>query len=214
MAGLRSYGDPCGIARALDLVGERWALLVIRELMFGPKRFTDLREGLSGASPNVLSQRLRELEEGSVIRRVASGGRAYELTEWGRELHPILVALGRWGARSAAPPRGALSPDALMVALEATFTGGWDAAAPRTVLEVRLGGDPFAVEVEQGALGVTRGAPRAPAATIVTDVATLRAVAFADRALAEAAVEIRGDRSVAERFLRSFARPTPNAPHR
>src|SRR5687767_2362711 len=120
-APLRSYGDPCGIARALDLVGERWSLLVVRELLFGPKRFTDLRAGLPGASPNVLSQRLRELEGGGVVRRRKEGPATYELTEWGRELRPLLVGLGRWGARSRARPAGALGVDALMVALESTF---------------------------------------------------------------------------------------------
>src|ERR1700759_2281904 len=118
MSGLRSYEDPCGIARALDVVGERWALLIVRELSFGPKRFTDLRAGLRGASPNVLSQRLQELESTGVVQRRKA---LYELTAWGRELHPVLLQLGRWGARSLARPRGELSVDALMLALEATF---------------------------------------------------------------------------------------------
>src|SRR6185436_13978351 len=109
MSGLRRYGDPCGIARALDIVGERWALLIVRELLFGPKRFTDLRAGLAGASPNVLSQRLRELEARGVVRRHTTGGASYELTDWGRELHPILLQLGRWGARSQPRPPGPLS---------------------------------------------------------------------------------------------------------
>src|SRR3954452_8615235 len=100
----RSYEDPCGIARALDRIGERCALLVARELVLGPKRFTDLRTGLPAASPNVLSQRLRELEQYGVVRKrklpppAASPG--YELTEWGAELDQVLKALGRWGARA------------------------------------------------------------------------------------------------------------------
>lgn len=103
MTGPRTYGDPCGIARALDAIGERWALLIVRELAFGPKRFTDLRAAL-GASPNVLSQRLGELEEAGVVEHRSVGGALYELTDWGRELHPILVQLGRWGTRSAHRP--------------------------------------------------------------------------------------------------------------
>src|SRR5688572_20222367 len=121
MSSLRSYEDPCGIARALDLVGERWSLLIVRELLLGPKRFTDLKAGLIGASPNVLSQRLRELEAGGVVQRRRAGGALYELTELGRELHPILLQLGRWGARAREAPPGRLSVDALMIALEATF---------------------------------------------------------------------------------------------
>src|ERR687893_724201 len=96
---MRTYGDLCGIARALDVVGERWALLVVRELMFGPKRFVDLHRGLSGMSHNVLSQRLRELEDAGVVTRRVLGPpariRAYELTPRGRDLEPVLIALGR-----------------------------------------------------------------------------------------------------------------------
>src|SRR5512145_951843 len=101
MAGERAYADACAAARALDVVGSRWALLVARELLHGPKRFTDLRAGLPTASPNVLSQRLRELQRDGVVRRRAlpppAGSQVYELTEWGRELEPVMLALGRWG---------------------------------------------------------------------------------------------------------------------
>src|SRR5665809_166028 len=99
MAARRDYFDGCAAAHALDLVGERWALLVVRELVLGPKRFTDLKTGLPNASPNVLSQRLRELEEDGVVRRrklpPPAAARVYELTEWGLELEPVLSALGR-----------------------------------------------------------------------------------------------------------------------
>src|SRR4051794_2891972 len=94
---MRTYGDRCGIARALDLVGERWALLVVRELLLGPKRFTDLRAGLLKLSPDVLSQRLRELEEAGVVARrtlpAPAASRVYELTDRGRELEPVVLAL-------------------------------------------------------------------------------------------------------------------------
>src|SRR3954471_22072068 len=159
MTGLRTYEDPCGIARALDAIGERWALLIVRELSYGSKRFTDLRNGLAGASPNVLSQRLRELEGAGVIRRHALGSASYELTDWGRELHPILLQLGRWGARSGVRPAGSLSVDALMVALEATF----DASAAGDLAanyELRLDEQCFSVRVEQGRISIARAAPR------------------------------------------------------
>lgn len=202
----RSYGDPCGIARALDVIGERWALLVIRELLFGPKRFTDLKAGLAGASPNVLSQRLRELEAGGVVRRRRAGGARYELTERGRELHPILLQLGRWGARAAMRAAGALSVDALMVALEATFVPE-RAAALRATYELGLGEERFSVTIDRGTIAIARGgAPRADAA-IETDPATLRALVFGDRKLAGAPVAIRGDARVARRLFRMFARP-------
>ena len=99
MRGERSYDDPCGIARALDLVGERWALLLVRELVFGPKRFTDVRRGLPGASQNVLAQRLRELRRDGIVEQIRLGPpaatRAYRLTERGRGLEPILLELAR-----------------------------------------------------------------------------------------------------------------------
>jgi DNA-binding HxlR family transcriptional regulator len=204
--GLRRYGDPCGIARALDAVGERWALLVVRELLFGPKRFTDLRAGLAGASPNVLSQRLRELERGGVVQRRRAGGALYELTDWGRALHPILIELGRWGARSPARPTGALSVDALMVALEATFVPD-RAAELRASYELQLGDERFSVEIDRGTIAIARGTPRRPDAVIATDPATLRALAFGDRKLEGAPVEIRGDARAARALFRLFARP-------
>ena len=210
MASLRSYEDPCGIARALDLIGERWALLIVRELVLGPKRFTDLRGGLAGASPNVLSQRLRELEAAGVVRRRAAGAATYELTEWGQELHPILLQLGRWGAGSPLRPAGELSVDALLVALESTFVPE-QAAEARATYELRLGEERFTAAVDRGALSITRGAPRKADAVITTDAATLRAVAFGDQRLSEAsaegALELTGDAASGRKFFRYFARP-------
>src|SRR5882762_9131790 len=104
----RTYGDACGIARALDVVGERWALLVVRELLLGPKRFTDLRAGLPNVSPDVLSQRLRELESAGLVRRrklaPPAGSRVYDLTDRGHQLEPVVLALGRWGSTAPFPP--------------------------------------------------------------------------------------------------------------
>src|ERR687889_1125250 len=100
MATLRTYGDGCAIAHGLDLVGERWALLLVRELLLGPKRFTDLKNGLPSASPNVISERLRELERGGIVMRdklpPPAGSRVYKLTDWGRGLEEMIVSLGRW----------------------------------------------------------------------------------------------------------------------
>src|SRR3954452_6181792 len=114
----RTYGDRCGVARALDLVGERWALLVVRELLLGPKRFTDLRAGLPHVSADVLAQRLRELEQAGVLGRGTlpppAASRIYELTDRGRALEPVVLALGRWGSAAPVPsgePR--MSEDAL-----------------------------------------------------------------------------------------------------
>jgi DNA-binding HxlR family transcriptional regulator len=205
MTGLRSYGDPCGIARALDIVGERWALLIVRELLLGPKRFSDLRSAL-GASPNVLTQRLGELESGGVVQHRSSGGGLYELTDWGRDLHPILLRLGRWGGRSSHRPAGSLTIDALMVALETTFVPE-RAADLRASYELRLAEERFSVDIERGTLAITRGNARNPDAIIETDPDTLREVVFGDRRLAGSAIEIRGDARTGRAFFRFFARP-------
>jgi DNA-binding HxlR family transcriptional regulator len=211
----RTYGDPCGIARALDLVGERWALLLVRELLLGPKRFTDLREGLPGASPNVLAQRLRDLEEAGVLQRRRLGPPArvqvYELTDWGRDLEPVLLALGRWGRRSPVKPTGALGVDALLVALKTTFD---PASAPRAArrYQLRIGDDRFHLRVADGSLDVTRGSGGEPAdAVIETDATTLRDVAFGRRPLSQVLragqLTISGDRRAAEELFRLFSAP-------
>jgi DNA-binding HxlR family transcriptional regulator len=177
----------------------------VRELAFGPKRFTDLRAAL-GASPNVLSQRLGELEEAGVVERRSAGGALYELTDWGRELHPILVELGRWGARSAQRPKGALSVDALMVALEATFVP--DRANELSAsYELRLGDERFSVVVDRKTIVIARARPSRPDAVIESDPETLRAVVFGDRNLATSEVEIRGDARLGRAFFRLFGRP-------
>jgi DNA-binding HxlR family transcriptional regulator len=205
MTGQRSYEDPCGIARALDVVGERWSLLIVRELLYGRKRFTDLRVAL-GASPNVLTQRLGELEEGGVVRKLSAGGALYDLTAWGRDLYPILIQLGRWGARSPHRPVGQLSPDALMVALEATFVPD-NARNLCASYELRLGEERFSVSVESKMISIVRGSLRRADAVIETDPVTLRALLFGNRKLAGAAVTLTGDTRVAARFFRLFACP-------
>src|SRR3989442_13642797 len=109
MARTRRHRDGCGIAHASELLGQRWALLVVRELVLGPKRFTDLRTGIPDVSPNVLGQRLRELEGSGIVRRrrlaPPAAAQVYELTEWGAQLEPAVLALGRWASGSPAFPR-------------------------------------------------------------------------------------------------------------
>jgi DNA-binding HxlR family transcriptional regulator len=217
---MRTYGDGCAIARALDLVGERWALLVVRELLLGPKRYTDLRRGLPNASPNVLSQRLRELERAGVVRRhklpPPAGARVYELTEWGRELEEIVIALGRWGARSPMPPSDAasMSADSIILALRTRFDSG-AAHELRANYELRLGDDRFRIEVADNQIEIARGGVDQADATIDTDPGTLDAVLWRDRPLADAQrsarMTIEGDKAAVERFLRLFPMPEPSA---
>jgi DNA-binding HxlR family transcriptional regulator/putative sterol carrier protein len=220
MATMRTYGDGCPIARALDFVGERWALLVVRELLLGPKRYTDLRRGLPNASPNVLSERLRELERAGVVRRrklpPPAGARVYELTDWGLELEEIVMSLGRWGARSPAPPSDApiVSADSVILALRARFDVG-AAEGLRADYELRLGEDRFRIEVADGEIETARGSAVRADATIDTDPDTLSAVLWGGRSLADAqrsgTVTIDGDDTAAERFVRLFPLPEPAA---
>jgi DNA-binding HxlR family transcriptional regulator len=204
MARRRTYGDRCGIARALDHVGERWALLVIRELLLGPKRFTDLRAGLPHVGPDVLAQRLRDLEESGVIQRAKlpppAASRVYELTDRGRELEPAVLALGRWGSRAPFPEQDAeLGPDAAMLALKTMFDPSQELHAS---YDVRLGEDRYDVRVRGDRLEITRGVADGADATIETDPGTLAMVLWHGRSADEIAVE--GDRATFERFLGLF----------
>ncbi|MFY9859778.1 MAG: helix-turn-helix domain-containing protein [Candidatus Cybelea sp.] len=123
----RTYNQYCGLARAAELLGERWALLIVRDLLVGPKRFTDLQRGLAGIPSNVLTTRLKELEEAGVIRRRVlprpAGSVVYELTGYGAELEAALIAIGRWGAKSLGDLRPAerITADSMIVALRSTF---------------------------------------------------------------------------------------------
>jgi DNA-binding HxlR family transcriptional regulator len=199
----RTYGDPCGVARALDVVGERWALLVVRELLLGPKRFSDLHRGLAGMSQNVLSQRLRELERVDIVRRrrlgPPAGAWAYELTERGAELEPILIELGRWGRHVPLPEGGELSVDAFILALKTTLEGSFEAS-----IELRVGDDQFVVEAVDGRLSVVRGSADRPDAVIAADVATLRQLAFGGARVADAA-GVEGDADVLQRVFEAFS---------
>jgi DNA-binding HxlR family transcriptional regulator len=181
----RSYGDQCGVARSLDVIGERWALLIVRELLLGPKRFNDLLAGLAGASPNVISQRLRELTGSGVIRQRDLGPparvRVYELTDWGRELEPVVLHLGQWGTRAPLPEGARWGLDSLLLALQATA----DPAVVNGRYELRVGADVITVDGASGSVRVRRGTADRPDAALTTDADTLHAVALGKRSIAE-----------------------------
>ncbi len=220
MATKRSYGEACRFAYALDLVGERWALLVVRELLLGPKRFTDLRGGLPHASPNILSERLRELEQAGVVHRrklpPPAASQVYELTAWGEELEPVVTRLGAWGARSPVPPESQeISASSIVLALRSLF----DAEAAGDLeasYELRLGEESFHVAIAAGELDLTRDAGEAgeaPTTTIETDPGTLAALLTGELpledALASGAATIEGSKRDAGRFLKLFPMPEP-----
>lgn len=219
MAGRRSYDDPCGVARGMDVIGERLALLVVRELLFGPKRFTDLHRALHGASQNVLARRLRELERAGVVRRRMLGppvsGRVYELTDWGRDLEPVLVHLGRWGGRAPMTSDGGLGVDAMMLALKTTFEPKL-AGDLRATYELGLSDDRFRVGIADGRIEIARGPADAPDAVVETDAMTLRSLTFGGSGLRAAvsagAVRVTGDQKAVRRLLSLFPRPTAAPP--
>src|SRR3954463_12325297 len=226
MAGKRSYNDRCGIARALDVVGERWALLVVRELLLGPKRFSDLRAGLRSIGPDVLAQRLKDLEAAGILRRAKlpppAAAQVYELTDRGRELEPVVLALGAWGSRAPFPDGDArLGVDSAVLALKTLFDPGAAGSLDEEV-ELRLDGEPFRARISGGRLEVARGAAADPTATIETDPGTLAHVLWHGRrltaALRRGEGKIAGDRSAARGLLALFpareppARPEPPRP--
>ncbi|MFF5212516.1 winged helix-turn-helix transcriptional regulator [Streptosporangium sp. NPDC000396] len=186
MSDRRSYGDPCGVARGLDVIGERWALLVVRDLLLGPKRFNDLLGGLPGVSPNVLSQRLRDLIEHGVVHRRDLGAparvRLYELTEWGRELEPMLLQLGRWGSRAPLPSGGEFGLDSLLLSVKAGFDPA-RADELRGAYELRIDADTYVAEVADGSLRIGLGTIGRPDATLTTGIGTLRALCTGRRTL-------------------------------
>lgn len=214
----RSYGEACRFAYALDLVGERWALLIVRELLLGPKRFTDLRAGLPHASPNILSERLRDLEQAGVVHRrklpPPAASQVYELTRWGQELEPVVTQLGAWGARSPVPPESReIGPDSIVLALRSLFDPA-AAAGIDGVYELGIGEDRYRVEVADGELTLDRGRAEDPTAVVEVGEAGLLATVLTgqlslEQALESGAASIRGAKKEVRRFLRLFPMPEP-----
>lgn len=159
----RSYGQYCGLTAAVELIGERWALLIVRDLLVGPRRYTDLKQGLSRIPTNILSTRLKELQAGGVVRRVPMfrNGLLYELTEYGRELEPVVLALGRWGFRAMGDPADGdeVTADSLTMALRTAFQAEVAAGLPDTVYELHVGEVALRIEVTGDAMRVVQLAP-------------------------------------------------------
>ncbi len=213
-----SYNQYCPIAHALDLVGDRWALLIVRDLILGPKRFTDLKGGLPGLGTNILATRLKSLERSGVVARRAlpfpAAATVYELTAYGRELGATLGALARWGGATMGPPQPGqgVSLDSVLLTVTALFRARTQASADAAYavyfdepsLRVTVG-----VRVEDGAVRMDRVAPERPDVSLWTDIATVVNVVGGRLSLREAidrgAVRIEGDPAAVEGLIASDA---------
>jgi DNA-binding HxlR family transcriptional regulator len=204
----RRYEDACGTAHALDLIGERWSLLVMRELMLGPRRFGDLRGSLPGLSANVLTQRLEGLEGAGIIRRrrlaPPASVQVYELTDWGREAEPIVRGLGKWAARSPLhDPTLPLSAVSLILSLRTMFDAD-KAAGVDVTLGLRFGEEAFTVTVRDGELDADRGEAIRPDAVISGRPDAFAGLIYGFRTLealeGEGLLAVAGDRAALERF--------------
>lgn len=208
----RVYGQYCGLARAMEIVGERWALLIVRDLLVAPKRYTDLRRGLPRIPTNILATRLKELEQAGVVRRRIlprpDGSIVYELTEYGCELEDAVLALGRWGVRSLGDPRPGevLTSNALITALRAAFRP--DAAGdPHVGYELRMGEVVVHARIAGRRLELADGA--LPGADLVIETGpVIRAVLAGELSPAEAvangSVKVAGDPRLFTRFADTF----------
>lgn len=207
------YDDPCGIARAMGVIGDRWAVLVVRELMFGPRRFAQLRAGLPGVSPNVLSQRLRDLESSGLVQRTvldeSAAVTAYQLTARGSALEPVLIELGRWGSRAPNTSKNDLSVSAMMFSYKTVFD---PSHATNGIYGVRVDGETFSVTVRATGIQLRRGIDPAVDVILTTDMPTLRAVSFGRQSVPSAEkagrLQISGNRRYATAFARMFPVPT------
>jgi DNA-binding HxlR family transcriptional regulator len=212
----RRYGDICPIARALDVVGERWALLVVRELLLGAQRFSDLRRALPGASSNMLTDRLRELEARGVVRRrllsPPAASRVYELTERGRELEPILEALGAWGRAEAPLANGSLSATSILFFLRHAARAHPN--PPTKSYRLQLDGRVWTISSADGQLEIHSGDTAAPDASLETDPGTLNALLLnpggLQDAIATGSMRIEGSLPAVRRLLQTAHESQPS----
>jgi DNA-binding HxlR family transcriptional regulator len=208
----RAYGQFCGFARALELVGERWALLIVRDLLVGPRRFTDLRQGLPRIPTNILTNRLKELEAAAIVQRRAlprpESGVVYELTPRGAELEETVVSLSRWGAKALGEPREGeiVTESSLTMALRTTFRPE-SARGAEGGYELRLGPLCIHARVRDGKLEAGPG-PLPDADLVIETGPQLRALMAGevspDEAVASGLVRLTGRKELLSRFVTAF----------
>jgi DNA-binding HxlR family transcriptional regulator len=205
----RTYSQYCPLAQGLDVIGERWALLIVRDLLLGPQRYSDLARGLPGIATDILTRRLRELEEADVVERVAlpppAAGTAYRLTERGEGLRAPLLALARWGIDLLdSPPDGSdLAPSTIANALQVFLQPG---PVDRLDVAVTAGGQDFGVRVADGHARVSRGRLEGADLTLSGEPEALVALLTGD-AEPNGEVVVEGDRALLERLREMIVLP-------
>jgi DNA-binding HxlR family transcriptional regulator len=211
----RWYDDACGTALGLELVGERWSLLIVRELMFGGRRFSELRAGLPGISANILTMRLEGLERVGIVKRrmlpPPASAQVYELTPWGYEAEVVLQELGRWATRSPLhDPALPLSAASIMMSFRTMYSHE-HAEGEAATIEFCFGAEGFVMVFGSGGIRTRRAEPHDCALTVRTDPMSLASVVYGGRPVvdAEAAGELTltGDRTLFDRFITWFLLP-------
>jgi DNA-binding HxlR family transcriptional regulator/putative sterol carrier protein len=215
----RRYDQFCALARALDVIGERWTLLIVRELLLGPKRFTDLQVGLPGIPTNLLIRRLRQLEEAGILARGVlpppAASSVYQLTEHGRRLEPAILALVRWSiATMQAPAPGeALRAEWLLLLMRAAFRADMAQGVSAT-FELRIDSEVFHLRVDDSALAVERGPASHPDLVLVTAASDLIALIMGElapeQAISSGKLRVEGPGETLDRYLALFQRPASN----
>lgn len=215
----RRYDDACGTALALEFVGERWSLLIMRELVFGPRRFGEIRANLPGLSANVLTQRLESLDDAGIVRRFRlpspANVQVYDLTAWGREAAPLMCAMGRWAARSPRHDRSLfMSAASAMMSLQA-LVDGTRAAELSASAAFHFPGEDFVVTVTGGEIVVSRGVMEAPDLTFTGDTMAMRRTIYGKVPLTRdgtgGTLAYEGNVDLARSFVNLFSLPAKNA---
>ena len=206
----RDYGQYCGVTRGLELVGERWALLIVRDLLVGPRRYGELAAGLPRIPSNILAARLKELQAAGILRRVPhSRVVVYELTPYGRELEPVVLALGAWGFKAMGEPREAqiITSDAMAISLRTAFRPQVAAQLPATAYAAQVGAAELLIRVDGSTLDLTRGpGPADLAFATGPEIHRLISGELApEHAIATGVIEVlRGRRALLGRFASTF----------
>lgn len=218
MSGTRSYRQQCGLARALDVLGERWTILVLREMAMGPRRYKDLLDSLTGIGTNLLAERLRTLEVAGVIRSVLlpppASVRAYELTEFGEQLRPILSQLAVWGLALPLDER-AESRASWTLMIMGAMADPDKVGALNAIVELHVGDEVMWVYTDNDGAQLRFGpAAIAPDLVIETDVQTFTGLAEGrlspTQELNNGSVAAQGDRKLLTKFFRTFRLPQPS----